>query len=124
MTEAAIEEEEKKEEVVTSVFIPDIEDAVQEYVVKWQDRDERDNFIQKHDPDLVKDELRPIVFEEIRQQVDEEVQVMLQNLKVQASEFLSRDQNEPYFEHEKVVRGAAWAALFDSTVDRIAWCRT
>lgn len=55
---------------------------MQEYVVKWQDRDERDNFFQKHDADLVKDELRPIVFEEIRQQVDEEVQVMLQNLKV------------------------------------------
>lgn len=34
-----------------------------------QDRDESDNFNQKYDPELVKDELRPIVFEEIRQQV-------------------------------------------------------
>lgn len=76
------------EEVVTSLFIPDIEDAVEEYVVKWQDRDERDNFFQKYDPELVKDELRPIVFEEIRQQVDVEVRVMLQNLKVWPSGFL------------------------------------
>lgn len=34
-----------------------------------QDRDESDNFNQKYDAELVKDELRPIVFEEIRQQV-------------------------------------------------------
>lgn len=82
LAEAPGDEEEPVEEVVTSLFIPDIEDAVEEYVVKWQDRDERDNFFQKYDPELVKDELRPIVFEEVRQQVDEEVRVMLQNLKV------------------------------------------
>lgn len=37
-----------------------------------QDRDETDNFFQKYDPELVKDELRPIVFEEIRQQVGDQ----------------------------------------------------
>ena len=60
------EEEEKVEEKVTSVFIPSIEAAVQEFVAKWQDRDETGNFFQKYDGELVKDELRPIVFEEIR----------------------------------------------------------
>lgn len=35
----------------------------------------------RYDAELVKDELRPIVFEEIRQQVDEEMAVLLQNLK-------------------------------------------
>ncbi len=43
--------------------------CAQEFVAKWQDRDETNNFFQKHDVDLIKEELRPIVFEEIRQQV-------------------------------------------------------
>lgn len=77
----APEEEEKPEEKITSVFIPSIEAAVQEFVAKWQDRDESSNFFQRHDAELAKDELRPIVFEEIRQQVDEEMRVLLQNLK-------------------------------------------
>jgi hypothetical protein len=54
------------EEKVTSQFVPALEAAVQEYVTKWQDRSEAGNFSQKHDPELIKDELRPIVFEEIR----------------------------------------------------------
>lgn len=41
----------------------------QEFVAKWQDRDETDNFYQKYDAELVKDDLRPLVFEEIRLQV-------------------------------------------------------
>lgn len=73
--------EEVKEEKITSVFIPSIEAAVHDFVAKWQDRDESGNFFQKHDVELVKDDLRPTVFEEIRQQVDEEMTVLLQNLK-------------------------------------------
>lgn len=42
---------------------------MQEFVAKWQDRDETDNFFQKYDAELVKDDLRPLVFEEIRLQV-------------------------------------------------------
>lgn len=61
--------EEKVEEKVTSIFVPALEAAVQDFVAKWQDRDESANFFQKYDAELVKDELRPIVFEEIRQQV-------------------------------------------------------
>lgn len=75
------EEEEVKVEKVTSIFVPSIEASVHDFVAKWQDRDEKDNFFQKFDNDLVKDELRPIVFEEVRIQVDEEMRVLLQNLK-------------------------------------------
>lgn len=77
----AAEESKALVEKVTSVFIPPIEAAVQDFVAKWQDRDETNNFFQRHDADLVKEELRPIVFEEIRQQVDEEMAVLLSNLK-------------------------------------------
>jgi IQ and AAA domain-containing protein len=69
-------------ELISSIFVPEIEQSVQDYVAKWQDRDESMNFAQKYDPDLVKDELRPIVFEEIRLQVDGEMRVLLENLKV------------------------------------------
>lgn len=36
----------------------------------------------RYDPDLVKDELRPLVFEQVRKQVDEEMRTLLENLKV------------------------------------------
>lgn len=67
-----------KVDTVPTVFIPFIEEAVQEYVGKWQDRDEGANFVQRYDAELVKEELRPLVFEEIRLQVDEEMRVLLQ----------------------------------------------
>eukprot|EP00201_Polytomella_parva_P022593 CAMPEP_0175045650 /NCGR_PEP_ID=MMETSP0052_2-20121109/4556_1 /TAXON_ID=51329 ORGANISM="Polytomella parva, Strain SAG 63-3" /NCGR_SAMPLE_ID=MMETSP0052_2 /ASSEMBLY_ACC=CAM_ASM_000194 /LENGTH=479 /DNA_ID=CAMNT_0016309235 /DNA_START=59 /DNA_END=1495 /DNA_ORIENTATION=- len=69
------------DEKVSCLFVPSIEAAVQEFVAKWQDRDESDNFYQKFDSELVKDELRPIVFEEVRIQVDDEMRVLFQNLK-------------------------------------------
>ena len=78
--------EEKKEELHASVFIPDLEAAVKLYVEKWQDHPEGANALaQKYQPDLVKQELRPLVFEQVRLQVDEEMRVLLQNLKVRMS---------------------------------------
>jgi hypothetical protein len=39
------------------------------------------NGAQKYDPELVKDALRPVVFEEVRVDVDDEMRVLLTNLK-------------------------------------------
>ena len=76
-------EEPPKPEVVTSLFTPDIESAVKQFVERWQTHDEGQNALpQKHEPELVKGEMRPLVFEEVRQQVDTEMSVLLQNLKV------------------------------------------
>jgi hypothetical protein len=66
---ADAEEPVVREASVTSVFVPVIEAALAEYVSKWQDRSEGENLIQAHDPELVREELRPLVFEEVRQQV-------------------------------------------------------
>lgn len=66
---------------VGAAFIPAIEQAVQHYVRTWQDRDEAGNFHQRYDAELVKDELRPLVFEEVRGEVDREMRVLLENLK-------------------------------------------
>jgi hypothetical protein len=38
-------------------------------VAKWQQRDESGNFTQVHDEELAKEELRPLVFEDVRKQV-------------------------------------------------------
>ena len=75
--------EEKKEETVSSAFVGDLEAAVKLFVEKWQDHPEGPNALaQKHEPDLVFHQLRPLVFEQVRLQVDEEMRVLLQNLKV------------------------------------------
>ncbi|DBA81732.1 hypothetical protein WJX77_003084 [Trebouxia sp. C0004] len=74
--------QEKKEETVSSVFVSDLEAAVKVFVEKWQDHPEGANALaQKHEAELVRQELRPLVFEEVRLQVDEEMRVLLQNLK-------------------------------------------
>jgi hypothetical protein len=54
---------------------------VSDYQGDWQDIDESTNFFQKYDPELVKKALKPVVFEEIRVEVDEEMRVLLENLK-------------------------------------------
>lgn len=90
-------EEAKKDEAVTSAFVPDLEAAIKVFVEKWQDHPEGPNALaQKHEPDQVRQELRPLVFEEVRLQVDEEMRVLLQNLKVRAEECM----RALYYEHK------------------------
>lgn len=48
----------------------------------WQPRDETDNFSQKHDAELIKEEKRREVETEIRVQVDELMRQELKNLKL------------------------------------------
>ena len=47
----------------------------------WQPRDESDNFSQKHDVELIKEEKRLEVEVELRLQVDELMRTELKNLK-------------------------------------------
>lgn len=68
---------------MSSVFVADLEAAVKLFVEKWQDHPEGANALaQKHEAELVRQELRPLVFEEVRLQVDQEMRILLQNLKV------------------------------------------
>jgi hypothetical protein len=50
-------------------FTKHVKDAVQSYCATWQDKDETSNFSQRHDVEMVKATLRPLVFEEVRQEV-------------------------------------------------------
>ena len=52
-----------------SKFVPKVKDATNEYDTKWKTRDESLNFSQKHDIELIKEEKRKEVEEEIRIQV-------------------------------------------------------
>lgn len=51
---------------------------VNEFEGTWENKDESDNFQQKHDVDLSKHVVRPNVYEDIRKQVDE---MLIMNLK-------------------------------------------
>ena len=53
------------------------------YEADWADRDERENFAQKHDPELAKRSLRDDVRLEIRDQVDEMLKMSLKKIKLQ-----------------------------------------
>ncbi|XRB06577.1 dynein regulatory complex subunit 11 [Pycnococcus provasolii] len=69
------------EQTCPNFFGPLIEQSVQEYVAVWQDKDESSNFFQKFDVELVKESVRPLVFERMRLEVDSEMRVLLDNLK-------------------------------------------
>ena len=81
------DEEEKQEkpppltgptELVTTMHT-----CVNLYDEVWLDRDESNNFAQKHDVELAKNVVRPNVMEEVREQVDKMLILQLQNLKQQ-----------------------------------------
>ncbi|XP_054686735.1 dynein regulatory complex protein 11 isoform X2 [Grus americana] len=65
-----------------SNFLSIMEEGSSQYKAVWQNRDERWDFLQDHDPELIKEEKRGEVEEEIRAQVDELMQQKLQNLKL------------------------------------------
>jgi capsid protein len=61
-------------EVIPSAFVPAIEAAIAEFISKWQDRPAPRlgggiDAAGAHDDELLRDELRPLVFEEVRLQV-------------------------------------------------------
>uniref|UniRef100_A0A1I8G2W5 ATPase_AAA_core domain-containing protein n=1 Tax=Macrostomum lignano TaxID=282301 RepID=A0A1I8G2W5_9PLAT len=65
-----------------SKFTADIGKASQEYERIWRHRDETDNFQQRFDPELIKEEKRIEVEREVRVQVDELMRQELRGLKM------------------------------------------
>ncbi|NXG93162.1 DRC11 protein, partial [Stercorarius parasiticus] len=65
-----------------SNFLSIMEEGNSQYKAVWQSRDEGWDFLQDHDPELIKEEKREEVEEEIRVQVDELMQQKLENLKL------------------------------------------
>ncbi|NXG50851.1 DRC11 protein, partial [Psilopogon haemacephalus] len=78
--EPPVEEEGWK--MAPSNFLSIMEEGNHQYKVFWQNRDKGWDFHQDHDPELIKEEKREEVEEEIRVQVDELMQQKLNNLKL------------------------------------------
>ncbi|GBG24916.1 26S proteasome regulatory subunit 6B-like [Hondaea fermentalgiana] len=81
------EEEEEAEKIPPltgpTQFTATLQDCLDRFSGVWLDRDESNNFQQKHDVDLAKNVVRPNVEEEVRENVDKMLVVQLQNLKAQ-----------------------------------------
>jgi len=66
-----------------SLFSSTINETLDRYEDLWLERDETENFQQKHDVKLAKNVVRPNVEEEVRENVDRLLLLQLQNLKAQ-----------------------------------------
>ncbi|XP_028259823.1 dynein regulatory complex protein 11 [Parambassis ranga] len=76
------EEEEAGLRMLPSAFVSDLELGHKTFVDFWQNRDESQNFSQKHDVELIKEEKRKVVEAEIRLQVDEQLRQELAEWKL------------------------------------------
>ncbi|NXE97081.1 DRC11 protein, partial [Menura novaehollandiae] len=92
-----------------SNFLSILEEGSSQYKVVWQNRDNGLDFLQDHDPELIKGEEREEVEEEIRVQVDELMQEKLVNLKLAVDGETGASQSKGG-KGEKV-RAASWEGL-------------
>ncbi|TPP62124.1 IQ and AAA domain-containing protein 1 [Fasciola gigantica] len=65
-----------------SAFLDDLREGCRQYETIWAHRDEQDNFAQRHDEEIIKEEKRAEVEKEVRFQVDELLRQELRNLKI------------------------------------------
>ncbi|NXY16600.1 DRC11 protein, partial [Atrichornis clamosus] len=92
-----------------SNFLPILEEGSSQYKVFWENRDNTLDFLQEHDPELIKGEEREEVEEEIRVQVDELMEEKLVNLKLAVDGETGASQSKGG-KGEKV-RAASWEGL-------------
>lgn len=76
------EEEEQGWKMTPSNFLPTVVEGSKLYKEVWHNRDEKQNFLQRFDAQLVREEKRLEVEEELRVQVDELMRQELKNLKL------------------------------------------
>ncbi|XP_030310527.1 dynein regulatory complex protein 11 [Calypte anna] len=74
--------EEEGWKMAPSNFLSIMEEGNSQYKVFLQNRDERWDFLQDHDPELIKEEKKEDVEEELREQVGELIQKKLENLRL------------------------------------------
>ncbi|NWZ58183.1 DRC11 protein, partial [Haliaeetus albicilla] len=99
-----------------SNFLSIMEEGNSQYKAIWQNRGEGWDFLQDHDPELIKEEKREEVEEEIRVQVDELMQQKLENLKL-AVDGEKSDKQKKGRKSEKV--RAAMMSLVRRTIDSL-----
>ncbi|KFQ10844.1 IQ and AAA domain-containing protein 1, partial [Leptosomus discolor] len=109
-------EEQEGWKMAPSNFLSIMEEGNSQYKAVWQNRDESLDFLQDHDPELIKEDKREEVEEEIRVQVDELMQQKLKNLKL-AVDGEKSDKQKKGRKSEKV--RAAMMSLVHRTIDSL-----
>merc|ERR1712185_883488 len=74
-------EEEEPTEVGPSAVVQQFVEQINQYTETWENRDESNNFDQRHDVELARKSVFPIVEAELRAVVDEAMKEELANLK-------------------------------------------
>ncbi|KFQ90969.1 IQ and AAA domain-containing protein 1, partial [Nipponia nippon] len=100
-----------------SNFLSIMEEGNSQYKAVWQNRDEGWDFLQDHDPELIKEEKREEVEEEIRVQVDELMQQKLENLKLAVDGEKSNKQKKG--RKSEKVRATSLMSLVHRTIDSL-----
>ncbi|NXT77630.1 DRC11 protein, partial [Zapornia atra] len=103
---AGKKEEDEGWKMAPSNFLSIIEEGNNQYKVLWQNRDEGWDFLQDHDPELIKEEKREEVEEEIRVQVDELMLQKLEDLRLAVDGEMSSKQKKG--RKSEKVRAAGW----------------
>ena len=67
---------------ITPVIL-NMKENVESFEDIWEDKDESENFQQKHDPELGKATVRPGVYDDLRKQVDEMLMINLKKIQMQ-----------------------------------------
>ncbi|KAH6557819.1 hypothetical protein KP509_1Z091600 [Ceratopteris richardii] len=68
--------------------------SIRAYKEHWHDKDDSAILSQKHDPDILRSSLRPLIFEEVRVEVDHDTRIILNNIKKKLAaeaKFLKKD---------------------------------
>ncbi|KFP68607.1 IQ and AAA domain-containing protein 1, partial [Cariama cristata] len=109
-------EEEEGWKMAPSNFLSILEEGSNQYKAVWQNRDKGWDFLQDHDPELIKEEKWEEIEEEIRVQVDESMRQKLENLKL-AVDGERSDKQKKERKSEKV--RAAMMSLVRRTIDSL-----
>mmetsp|Transcript_11624 Transcript_11624/g.18521 ORF Transcript_11624/g.18521 Transcript_11624/m.18521 type:complete len:849 (-) Transcript_11624:78-2624(-) len=75
-------EDDTHEAGMTSAVVQQFVEQIKQYTEMWENRDESNNFDQRHDVDLARKSVFPIVEAELRALVDDQMREELANLKI------------------------------------------
>ncbi|XP_069555042.1 dynein regulatory complex protein 11 [Brachyistius frenatus] len=109
-----VEEEEAGLKMLPSAFLSDLEVGNKAFVDFWKTRKESENFSQKHEDELIKEDMRKVIEVEIREQVDEQMRQELAEWKL----FVDKDKGGKTKNKKGSKSGKKKKKEKDLTVDR------
>eukprot|EP00401_Gymnodinium_catenatum_P083275 CAMPEP_0117501452 /NCGR_PEP_ID=MMETSP0784-20121206/23305_1 /TAXON_ID=39447 /ORGANISM="" /LENGTH=861 /DNA_ID=CAMNT_0005296705 /DNA_START=118 /DNA_END=2703 /DNA_ORIENTATION=- len=89
------EREEEQHDAGVGAVVQQFNEHINQYIEMWENKDETDNFDQRHDVELARKSVFPIVEAELRTHVDEMMKEELANLKVLFAEAKKKKPKKP-----------------------------